>query len=56
MLSDELREIKKRTKLRPIEERLKDYIEFAYKTKKFSDAGFYEEVLDYIERNKEESK
>jgi hypothetical protein len=33
---------------RPMIERLDDYIEFAHNTKKYSDAGFFEEVKDYI--------
>lgn len=33
-----------------ISERLNDYIEFATKTKKFSDVGFYEDVKAEIER------
>lgn len=38
---------------RPMEDRLDDYIEFAHNTKNFSDAGFYEEVKDYIADLKE---
>jgi len=39
---------------RPMLERLDDYIEFAHNTKKFSDAGFYEEVKEYISELKED--
>lgn len=35
--------------LRPIKDRLDDYIEFAYNTKKFSNGGFYVEVKEHIE-------
>jgi hypothetical protein len=35
-----------------IETRLEEYIEFAENTKRFSDAGFYREVLHYIEELK----
>lgn len=43
-------------KKRPMEERLDDYIEFTHNTKKFSDAGFYEEVKDYIHELKSRIK
>lgn len=35
-------------KKRPMEDRLDDYIEYTHNTKNFSDAGFFEEVKDYI--------
>lgn len=35
--------------MKPIKERLEDYIEFAIETKRFSDAGFYKELYHYIE-------
>jgi len=33
---------------RPMEDRLDDYIEYTHNTKNYSDAGFFEEVKDYI--------
>lgn len=30
--------------------RLEEYIEFAYATGRFADVGFYEELINYIER------
>jgi hypothetical protein len=43
-------------KKRPMEERLDDYIEFTHNTKNYSDAGFFEEVKDYIADLKEQVK
>lgn len=41
-------------KKRPMEDRLDDYIEYTHNTKNFSDAGFFEEVKDYIADLKEQ--
>jgi hypothetical protein len=56
MLADEIKAIKSRKKMSPMEQRLQEYIDFANATKRFSDAGFYEEVLDYIETLKKKLK
>jgi len=46
----------KKNAKRPMEERLDDYIEFTHNTKNYSDAGFFEEVKDYIADLKERIK
>ena len=34
--------------------RLEEYIEYAEKTKRFVDVGFYEELIEYINNNNKE--
>lgn len=36
--------------IKPISTRLEEYIEFAEKTKRYADAGFYKEVLAELKR------
>lgn len=53
MVPDNIRKIKSHKNMKSIETRLGEYIEFSNETKRFSDAMFYEEILDYIKELKE---
>jgi hypothetical protein len=50
MLDAYLLHVKSRKQMKDIKVRLQEYIDFTNATKRFSDAGFYEELLDYIQR------
>lgn len=46
--------MKSETKEENLIRRLEEYIEYAEKTKRFADVGFYEELIKYIKENKDE--
>ena len=57
MLDPYLVHVKSNKRMKDIKVRLEEYIEFADQLKRFSDAGFYREVLHHIETlEKEEEK
>lgn len=47
---------RKETEQEALIRRLREYIEYATATKRFADVAFYEQIIDFIEGEKDENR